>query len=372
MRTVRVRSIFVAYPYSFGIEYRAALERRFAGTGIEFRYADDELANTHVMAKITRMMSEADVCFFDVTDCNANVLFELGYALGAQEPGFVVVRRDAVRELQSDIVGWDSLRYADHDDLSTQLFDRVMKGRVPVRKRDHGTIEAGARSPQEILQSIRFGVPPSDRARLVVYALPVPHDRHYLGRNVFGTPPFRAQDLVHPIINAMNATHYDTYFWPSGFDYDFRPGPDFLEVYLGAESTTPGDRSTNFRTYLSGAVTYMQRLRRRGPEDNPFLYGYMFEEIVEMALIAFSDVRSRWGFNGQSFLGIGTVFLDAPDLRVSEATRDFYPVGDMGRPLADQQDVVWIPNAPLVVNANEFSPKSLAGEFAAELRINLV
>lgn len=197
---MRVRSISVAYPYSLGIEYRAAIERRFARTGIEFRYADDELANTHVIAKITRMMSEAGVCFFDVTDCNANVLFELGCALGAQELGFVVVRRDAVRELQSDIVGWDSLRYADHDDLATQLFDRVMKGRVPVRKRDHGT-----------------------------------------------------PDLIHPIINAMNATHYDTYFWPSGFDYDYRPGPDFLEVYLGAENTPPGDRSTNFRSYLSGA-----------------------------------------------------------------------------------------------------------------------
>lgn len=368
---MRVRSIFVASPYSFGIEYRAAIERRFAGTGVEFRYADDELANTHVMAKITRMMSEADVCFFDVTDCNANVLFELGYALGAQEPGFVVVRRDAVTELQSDIIGWDSLRYADHDDLASQLFDRVMKGRVPFRKRDHGTIEARARSPREILQSIRFGVPPSDRARLVVYALPIPHDRHYLGRNVFGTPPFRAQDLVHPIINAMNATHYDTYFWPSGFDYDYRPGPDFLEVYLGAESAPPGDRSTNFRSYLSGAVTYMQRLRRRGPDDNPFLYEYMFEEIVEMALIAISDVRSRWGFGEQGNISVGSLFLNASDLRVSEATREFYPMGDVGRPLAEPEDVVWIPREPAPASTKDFNPKAISEEFAADLRVQL-
>lgn len=126
---MRVRTIFVAYPYSFGMEYRAALERRFAGSGIEFRYADDELANTHVMAKLTRMMSEADLCFFDVTDSNANVLFELGYALGAQEPGFAVVRTDAAKELKSDIVGWDSLRYEEPDDLAAQLFEKIASGR---------------------------------------------------------------------------------------------------------------------------------------------------------------------------------------------------------------------------------------------------
>jgi hypothetical protein len=188
---------------------------------------------------------------------------------------------------------------------------------------------------------------------------------------VFGTTPFRAQDLVHPIIDAMNATHHTTYFWPSGFDYDHRPGPDFLEVYCGAEGAPPGDRSTNFRVYLSGAVTYMQRLRRRGTDDNPFLYEYMFEEIVEMAFIAINDVRSRWGFSNQSLLGVGTLFLDAADLRVSEATRMFYPLGDVGRSLADPQDAVWIPHDPLVVRGELF-PKSLATGFAAELRIALV
>jgi hypothetical protein len=368
---MRVKTIFVAYPYAFGMEYRAALERRFAGSGIEFRYADDELANTHVMGKITRMMSEADLCFFDVTDSNANVLFELGYALGAQEPGFVVVKQDAAKELKSDIVGWDSLRYEDHDDLAAQLFEVVTKGRVPLRRREQGKVEIAAIDPREIIRGIRFGVPQSDHARLVIYAVPTTYDRHYLSREFFGKPPYRAQDLAHSIDHAINATHYETAFWPSGYDYDHRPGPDFLEVYLGAEGAPPGERSTNFRMYLSGAATYMQRLRRREPNDSPFLYLYMFEEIAEMAFTSIIDARSRWGFDEQREIAVGAAFLDAPDLRISDATRAFYPAGDIGRPLADPQDIVWIPRDPLILPTQQFDAKNAALEVAADLLVSL-
>jgi len=82
----RARTVFVAYPYKFDTAYRDALSERFKGTDVEFRYADDIVLNVHVMEKIRRMMSEADVSFFDVTGANPNVMLELGIAMVTKSP----------------------------------------------------------------------------------------------------------------------------------------------------------------------------------------------------------------------------------------------------------------------------------------------
>jgi hypothetical protein len=365
----RIRSIFVAYPYLFGQPYRDALAARFSGTGVEFRYADDMLLNGHVMDKIRRMMSEVDVSFFDVTGNNPNVMFELGYALGADEPGFVVVQEDAVQRLSADITGWDQLRYSDYPNLAELLHERVSRVRVPQRRGSERIQFVEAQSVRDRMHVLRFGLPAVDEPLLCIYAVPTEYERYYKARSSLGTPPYRAQDLCESVLAGPNVTRHQTYFWPSGFSYDDRPGPDFVEVYDGRNlGLSQTERETNFRVYTSGTVTYMQRLRYGGAENKPFLYRYMFENIVEMALVAIADARHKWGFDDQGELNVGALFLHAADLRVSKATPGFYPAGDAGSALRGG-DELWIPDEPIPVGSSELGAraKTLADEMSADL-----
>lgn len=369
---MRIKTIFVAYPYNFGQAYRDAIQTRFSGTGVEFRYADDRLENMHVMDKVRRMMSESDVSFFDVTGNNPNVMLELGYAMGAEQPGFVVVHEDAVESLSADITGWDQLRYKDYADLANRLLDRITNSRVPQRIRVP-TAQTIDLQPKTILRELRFGVPPVEAPLLCVYAIPRDYQRHYKDRALLGKAPFRAQDLCDAVLTGPNQTHHSTFFWPGGFDYSYHPGPDFIEVYEGRSKGRQADRITNFRVYTSGTATYMQRLREGGSAHKPFMYVYMFENIVEMALIAIAEARRRLTFEDQGDVAVGAVFLNADELHVSEATPDFYPANDTGRHLYVVGDEVWIPDEALLVDADALAQKAkaLANEMAADLRSKL-
>lgn len=370
---MRIKTVFVAYPYKIGESYREALRNRFDGTGIEFRYADERLENAHVMDKILRMMSEADVSFFDVTGCNPNVMLELGYALGAEQPGFVVVQEDAVSEISADITGWDQLRYKDIADLADKLHERITNARVPQRVRVPS--EQDRRDPlrdaARILRELRFGIPQVEAPLLCVYCIPLEYRRHYIDRKSLGKQhPYRASDLCDSVLAGPNRTGYRTFFWPGGFDYSEHPGPDFIEVYEGRSIGPQSDRITNFRVYTSGAVTYMQRLREGGADYKPFLYVDMFQNIVEMALIAIADIRTKLGFADQDDVAVGAVFLNAEDLRVSAATPGFYPEGDAGLGLINESAEVWIPDTPLQAAGQDLgsSALDLADEIAAYLR----
>ncbi len=311
-------------------------------------------------------MSEVDVCMFDVTDCNPNVMLELGYALGAEEPGFVVVRKDAVDQLSADIVGWDTLRYDDFADLAEKVYDHVTNRRVPLR-RSVETVTIEASDPRARLQELRFGVPAVNDPILIVYAVPENYKRDYKSRTLLGEPPYRAKDLCESVLAGPNRTRHRTYFWEQGFNYGPHPGPDFVEVYEG-NGASQTERVTNFRVYISGTAAYMQRLRFGGADNRPFLYSYMFENIVEMALIAISDARQKWGFDGQGRLNVGALFLHASDLRISDATPDFYPQNDAGRPILGG-DQIWVPDEPILVDHDDVGSraKALADEITADL-----
>ena len=318
------------------------------------------------------MMSEADVSFFDVTGSNPNVMLELGYALGHDEPSFVVVRQDTVDGMSADIVGWDTLRYDDFNDLAEKLHKHITTSRVTLRQPAQH-ISINEKNPSDRLRDMRFGIPAVSDPLLMVYEIPVNYDRYYKERSVLGKPPYRPRDLCDSVLAGPNLTKHRTFFWHFGFDYASRPGPDFVEVYEGRSSPSQTERVTNFRLYTSGAATYMQRLRISGEDSNPFLYLYMFENIVEMALVAFADARVKWDFMHQGQLNVGALFLHAEDLRVSTATPDFYPSGDGGRPVLDG-DELWVPDEPLLVDGDELYPraKTLAEEMVADLETKLI
>lgn len=368
---MRIRSVFVAYPYKLGQEYRDSLRDRFEGTGVEFRYADDRLENTHVMEKIRRMMSESDVSFFDITGNNPNVMLELGYALGSEQPGFVVVQEGAVGDISADITGWDQLRYTDLADLAAKLHDRITKHRVPSRVQVPLTQQTAEQQPEQIIRQLHFGIPTVDVPALCVYVVPLKYERYYKDRSLLGTHPYRNSDLVDSVLAGPNTTHYRTFFWAQGFNYAPHPGPDFIEVYDG-RGERQSERITNFRQYTSGAAVYMQRLREGGANHVPFLYLSMYEQIVEMALIAMADARKRLDFESQGPLALGTVVLHAPELRVSEAS-GFYPTDDAGGAMLRPSDEMWIPEIPLIVDGRDLhdQAKDLANQLAAELRAGL-
>jgi hypothetical protein len=364
--------VFVAYPYRFGVAYRRALNERFKGTDVEFRYADDNIMNAHVMDKIRRMMREADVSFFDVTGANPNVMLELGFAMGGDEPGFVGVQRDAVDAMNADILGWDTLRYDDFPDLANKLFEYIMNRRVPARPPTQHIAIAQV-SVRDRLREMRFGIPAVSEPLLMVFETPSTYERYAKQRALLGEPPYRAQDLCGSVIAAKNRTRHETFFWPMGFDYEARPGPDFVEVYEGRSSPSQTERITNFRMYLSGAATYMQRLRVGGADGKPFLYLYMFQNIMETALIAFADARANWGFDVRESLDVGALFLHASDLHVSRATPEFYPQDDAGRPVLDGAEL-WVPDQPISVPGAdlELRAKELANEMMADLETKIL
>jgi hypothetical protein len=72
--------VFLAYPFKYPkIEetVRSAIEE-YADVVV----AKDEVFGSHILEKILRQMNEADVCLFDLTDSNVNVVLELGIAIG--------------------------------------------------------------------------------------------------------------------------------------------------------------------------------------------------------------------------------------------------------------------------------------------------
>src|SRR5205823_10851369 len=77
------RSVFVGYPYALPRDdYRGVFAAVSAQHHVNFVFADEELTNKHILAKIEAMMTGAAFCLFDITLWNANVALELGIAYG--------------------------------------------------------------------------------------------------------------------------------------------------------------------------------------------------------------------------------------------------------------------------------------------------
>jgi hypothetical protein len=125
--------LFVAYPYKID-GYREALAATLASENVELVYADEHLADKHVLHKIEDMLGECDLALFDVTGGNPNVTLELGIAIAAPHPYVVAVNHAALGSLGADIHGWDQLRYGTVKELGSRLADYIRKGRVPARR----------------------------------------------------------------------------------------------------------------------------------------------------------------------------------------------------------------------------------------------
>jgi len=77
--------------------------------------ADEELSNIDIMCKICQAIQESEICIFEVSDWNPNVLFELGLAYGLGK-AVIMVKKKGV-DVPIDLRGIEYLEYERAKDL---------------------------------------------------------------------------------------------------------------------------------------------------------------------------------------------------------------------------------------------------------------
>lgn len=119
--------IFLGYPFALN-DLLVAVKRASKGLA-RVVVASDKLRGKPLLEKIEEMMSEADLCLFDLTTHNPNVAVEFGIARGV---GYDVAllyctdeklnpKPEQESSVFSDLKGWDSILYRDKAELRTNL-----------------------------------------------------------------------------------------------------------------------------------------------------------------------------------------------------------------------------------------------------------
>ena len=84
-------------------------------------------SGSEVFKRVIAGIDEADICIFDLTDKNSNVLFELGHANGRNKQIVWICNEDVpLPSLPSDFQGRFILRYEDANDLAPSLESEVL------------------------------------------------------------------------------------------------------------------------------------------------------------------------------------------------------------------------------------------------------
>jgi hypothetical protein len=121
------KQVFLGYP--FALEYvRPAVERAAYGQA-QIIVASDVLRGQPLLHKIEDMMRDADLCLFDLTLHNPNVVAEFGIAHAKGYKYAILYCTDSrlnptpgrESSLFSDVRGWDALLYTTPDELEAKL-----------------------------------------------------------------------------------------------------------------------------------------------------------------------------------------------------------------------------------------------------------
>jgi hypothetical protein len=91
--------------------------------GIEFKFADEQITNQHVLAKITNHIRSSNCSLFDITGWNPNVALELGIAVGLGSKYFILLNTkiEPHKDPPSDIKGIDRIQYISNVELEAKL-----------------------------------------------------------------------------------------------------------------------------------------------------------------------------------------------------------------------------------------------------------
>jgi len=125
--TDNLPTIFLGYP--FALTYvRPAVERAAEGLA-RIVVASDILRGLPLLEKIEQMMSQAQLCLFDLTTHNPNVAAEFGIAQGRSYAWAILYCTDETlnpkperkSSVFSDVKGWDSILYGNETELRRLL-----------------------------------------------------------------------------------------------------------------------------------------------------------------------------------------------------------------------------------------------------------
>lgn len=117
--------IFVACPYMlFPLDdYKAVFTKISRSYDVEFSFANEQITNKHVLAKIEGYIEGANFSLFDITGWNPNVTLELGIAIGRRKKYFLLLNQkiEAHKDVPSDIKGIDRIEYTSNTELHSKL-----------------------------------------------------------------------------------------------------------------------------------------------------------------------------------------------------------------------------------------------------------
>lgn len=129
-REFRAKRVFIAHDYRRGVvpsiqNYRSPIRASLKGKNYIPLFADEDVQPGVLLSAICQYILDVEISVFDVTGCNANVLIELGIALGMNQPVVIIAQKDD--PLPPFLQELSPLRYEFMEDLHVSLPDRLEK-----------------------------------------------------------------------------------------------------------------------------------------------------------------------------------------------------------------------------------------------------
>ena len=106
--------------------FKPAIER----AGFEADRVDEDPSVTVVIDRIEKGINDSSVCLAEITTDNANVWFELGYALARKKPVVMICEKHVRTKFPFDVQHRNILEYdtgsrSDYEELGTKIVDRL-------------------------------------------------------------------------------------------------------------------------------------------------------------------------------------------------------------------------------------------------------
>lgn len=121
---------FVAHEFSKQKkdDLRKAIEEAFIETEFNAYYADIEVRQSHILETEEERILTTQFGIYDVSDSNPNVCLELGIAMGAKKPYYILHFKGTT--LPTDLKGLGRIDYVSYEQLTEELKKKVVKKEV--------------------------------------------------------------------------------------------------------------------------------------------------------------------------------------------------------------------------------------------------
>lgn len=115
------RTVFVATPFSTSSQdfYKYAIRPALEEMGFQIWKADEHIDNIDIMCKMCQAIQECSYVVANISDWNANVLFEIGLAYGIGKE--VVMVKNTKQSVPVDLTGLEYIDFESIDDLRRNL-----------------------------------------------------------------------------------------------------------------------------------------------------------------------------------------------------------------------------------------------------------